>query len=88
LAVSPGKPTPFLSDDERAVAVYQAKAYLTERLQELLPQVLADPNLKPHLEHAARCHLAHLLAKPLEDVTDDDLSRLDPRIARALGRWH
>ena len=88
LAVSPGKATPFLSEDERAVAVYRAKAYLTEKLQELLPQVLADPALKPHLESAARCYLAHLLAKPLADVSDDDLSRLDPRIARALGRWH
>lgn len=87
LAVAPGSATPFLSEDERAVAVHRAKAYLTEKLQELLPQALADPALKPHLESAARCYLAHLLQKPLKDVTEDDLSRLDPRIARALGRW-
>lgn len=88
LAVAPEQPTPLLSDDERAVAVYQAKTYLTEKLQELLPQVLADPAYKPHLEFAARCYLAHLLDKPLADVSETDLSRLDARVARALGRWH
>ena len=88
LAVSPGQATPLLSDDERAVAVFQAKAYLTEKVQELLPQVLADPVCKPHLEFAARCYLAHELSKTLNDVSDDDFSYLDPRIARALGRWH
>ncbi len=88
LAVAPDQATPLLSDDERAVAVYEAKAYLTEKLQELLPEVLADPAYKPHLESAARCYLAHLLGKPLTEVFEADLSRLDARIARALGRWH
>lgn len=88
LAVAPATATPLLSDEERAVAVYGAKAYLSEKLQELLPQVLADPALKPQLEFVARCYLAHLLEKPLADVTEADLSRLDARIARALGRWH
>ncbi len=88
LAVAPDKATPFLSDEERAVAVFRARAYLKEKLQELLPQVLADPRLKGQLESAARCYLAHLLTKLPSDVTDDDLSRLEPRIARALGRWH
>ncbi len=88
LAVAPEQATPLLSDDERAVAIFQARAYLTEKLQELLPQVLADPAYKPHLEFAARCYLAHLLDKPLADVSENDLSRLDARIARALGRWH
>ncbi len=88
LAVAPDQATPLLSDDERAVAVYGAKAYLREKLQELLPEVLADPAYKPHLESAARCYLAHLLEKPLTEVSETDLSRLDARIARALGRWH
>ena len=88
LAVAPSQATPLLSDDERAVAVFQAKAYLSEKVQELLPQVLADPAYKPHLEFAARCYLAHMLDKPLNDVDEDDLSHLDARIARALGRWH
>ena len=87
LAVAPEQATPLLSDEERAVAVFQAKAYLTEKLQELLPQVLADPTYRAHLEFAARCYLAHLLEKPLTDVSDGDLNRLDARIARALGRW-
>ena len=72
----PEQPTPLLSDDERAVAVYQARAYLTEKLQELLPQVLADPAYKPHLEFAARCYLAHLLNKPP--------SRRDPKPTSAV----
>ena len=87
LAVDPTQATPMLSDDERKVAVYLARAYLTEKLQELLPQVLADPAFKPHLESAARCYLAHLLEKPLAEVSEDDFGRLDARIARALGRW-
>ena len=65
LAVDPTQATPMLSDDERGVAVYLAKAYLKEKLQELLPQVLADPAFKLHLESAARCYLAHLLEKLL-----------------------
>lgn len=87
LAVRPDQETPLLSDEERQVAVLLAKSYLQEKLQELLPQVLADPTFKPHLERAARCFLAHTLDKPLADVSEDDLSRLDPRVARALGRW-
>ena len=67
--------------------MFQARAYLTEKLQELLPQVLADPAYRPHLEFAARCYLAHLLEKRPDDVTETDFSRLDARIARALGRW-
>ncbi len=88
LAVAPGQATPLLSEDERTVAVFQARAYLAEKVQELLPQVLADPTYRPHLEFAARCYLAHFLEKPLAEVNEDDFSHLDARIARALGRWH
>ena len=87
LAVDPTQATPMLSNDERGVAVYLAKAYLKEKLQELLPQVLADPAFKLYLESAARCYLAHLLEKPLQEVSEDDFDRLDARVARALGRW-
>ena len=87
LAVDPTQATPMLSDDERQVAVYLARNYLKEKLQELLPQVLADPTYKPHLESAARCYLAHLLEKPLAGVSEEDFDRLDARVARALGRW-
>lgn len=87
LALDPAQATPMLSDDERRVAVYLAKAYLEEKLQELLPHVLADPTYKPHLERAARCYLAHLLEKPLSEISDADFDRLDARAARALGRW-
>ena len=87
LALNPAQDTPLLSDEEREVAVHLARAYLLEKLQELLPQVLADPAFKPHLESAARCYLAHILSKNIENVTDEDFDRLDPRVARALGRW-
>lgn len=87
LAVQPDEPTPLLSLDERQVAAYQARAYLEERLRELLPQVLADPAMKPYLLAAARCFLAHKLGKRLAEVSEEDFDRLDGRIARALGRW-
>ncbi len=87
LALNPAEDTPLLSDEEREVAVHLAKTYLNEKLQELLPQVLADPAFKPHLESAARCYLAHMLGKSTDNVTDEDFDRLDPRVARALGRW-
>ncbi len=87
LAVDPGRETPLLSPEERQVAVHLAKEQLKLRLHELLPQVLAEPRFKAHLESAARCYLAHTLAKPLDAVNDEDFDRLEPRVARALGRW-
>ncbi|MDQ3460490.1 MAG: DUF721 domain-containing protein [Deinococcota bacterium] len=87
LAVQPDEPTPLLSAEERQVAAYRARGYLEEQLSELLPQVLADPAMKPFFLAAARCYLAHELGKRLSEVDDDDFDRLDGRIARALGRW-
>ncbi|MDQ3398008.1 MAG: DUF721 domain-containing protein [Deinococcota bacterium] len=87
LAVRPDEATPLLSLEERQVAVHHAKGYLKDKLQELLPQVLAEPAIKPYLLAAARCYLAHHLGKRLEDIKEDDLDRLDSRIARVLGRW-
>jgi hypothetical protein len=87
LAVDPERDTPLLSPEERQVAVHLAKEHLTLRLQELLPQVLAEPRFKAQLESAARCYLAHVLGKPLDAVADEDFDRLEPRVARALGRW-
>jgi hypothetical protein len=87
LAVNPDEPTPLLSFEERQVAIFHAKSYLEEKMLELLPQVLADPAMKPYLLAAARCYLAHHLGKPLAEVTEDDLFGLDSRVARALGRW-
>ncbi|MCY4354953.1 MAG: DUF721 domain-containing protein [Truepera sp.] len=87
LMVDPDSPTPHLSDEECAVARYLAQADLEDRLTELLPQALADPTFKPHLEAAARCFLAFQLDRLLADIGSDDYDRLPPRIARALGRW-
>lgn len=87
LMVSPDAATPNLGEDERAVARYLAVEQLRDTLGELLPQVLGSPALKPQLESAARCYLAHTLNKPLDTIDDDDLGWLEPRIARVLGRW-
>lgn len=87
LAVNPTDETPLLGEEERAVAIHLACRYLDDILLELLPQVLADPKYRIQLESAARCRLALKLGKPPSAIDDDDYSRLDPRILRALGRW-
>lgn len=87
LATNPGAATPLLSEEERAVAVHLASDYLREKLQELLPQVLADPSLKTQLETLAQCYLAHTLGKTRDQLSEEDYAQLEPRIARALGRW-
>lgn len=87
LAVNPVAATPLLSEDEHGVAVYLAKRYLMDKLQELLPFVLADPGFKSELEFVARCYVAHELGKALDEVEPQDLDLLENRVARALGRW-
>lgn len=87
LAAQPHGATPLLSAEERAVACHLAQHYLEERLLTLLPQVLADLAQREALDLTARCYLAHCLARPLEEISEDDFERLDPRVARALGRW-
>lgn len=83
----PLEATPFLSNEERAVAIYLAQEKLKETMAELLPFVLADARYKAELERSSRAYLSLKLAKPLEALTDDDLDLLDGRVARALGRW-
>ncbi len=87
LAVSPTAITPVLSEEERNVAIHLAKQYLLEKLNELLPLVLAEPTFKAELESVARCYVAHALAKHNDDVSEEDFDILDSRVARALGRW-
>lgn len=76
-----------LGDDEAAVARALARESLDARLAELLPQVLASPALVPQLDRAARNRLALDEGTHPDDLNDHDFRRLDPRIARALGRW-
>lgn len=87
LAAQPHGATPLLSAEERAVACYLARRLLEELLLKLLPQVLADSAQRGALELTARCYLAHCLDRSLEAITEDDFEHLDPRVARALGRW-
>ena len=85
LAVRPGALTPQLGEQERAVAEHLAERALDATLVELLPQVLADPALKPQLERAARCRAALAAGKALDDVEADDLLYLPERVRRVLG---
>lgn len=87
LVTEPTAPLAGFGEDEAAVARALAREELDERLAELLPQVLASPALVPQLERAARHRLALETGATPDDLNDDDFARLDPRIARALGRW-
>jgi hypothetical protein len=87
LVTDPDAKAPELSDDELVVARALAVEALDARLLELLPQVLASPELKSQLAQAARHRVALDEGRPIRDLDDSDLDRLDPRIARVLGRW-
>lgn len=87
LAMQANLETIILTIEEREVAIYLAKNQLQERMQELLPLVLADAKYRLELEHISRCYLAHKLNRPIEDISEIDFDSLDHRITRALGRW-
>lgn len=86
LAVDAAAATPHLSEEERTVARSVARERLDAELEELLPHVIADPSLRDQLEQAARCRLALDHDGRPPHLDDDDWARLDPRVARALGR--
>lgn len=85
LALAPNEPHPELTVEEAAVARRLAGLYLEETLEDLLPRVVSDPALRPHLERAARCRAALATGKDPDDLSDDDLRSLDERVARVLG---
>ena len=87
LAGEPDAATPSLSDDERLVARVLAAQRAAERALALLPQALADPSVVQDLEHVARAQAALICDLPLDQVDDEALAHVDPRILRALGRW-
>jgi hypothetical protein len=87
LAVDPQALPPDASDDERVVACALAVELLDERIAELLPHVLASPELRPQLERAARFRIALAEGRAPATIDDPDLERFDPRVARVLGRW-
>lgn len=86
-AVDPDRAPEDASDDEARVARTLAAEALDRRIAELLPQVLASPELRPQLERAAHNRVAVSEERPVAAVNDDDLRRLDARVARVLGRW-
>lgn len=87
LTVDPTVATPTLTDEQRTVAVALAVEALDARLLELLPHVLASPELRPQLGRAARNRAALEAGLPPDRVGPAELDRLDPRIGRVLGRW-
>lgn len=87
LVMDPSAETPNTSAEERAVAMDLARRSIDEMLVELLPQVLAEPELRDPLEQVAVRSLAFELGKAPDEITEDDYHHLDPRVARALGRW-
>jgi predicted nucleic acid-binding Zn ribbon protein len=87
LTVDADAALPDANDDERTVARALAVELLDERVAELLPQVLASPELRPQLARAARIRIALAEERPVTTVDDVDLERFDARVARVLGRW-
>jgi hypothetical protein len=87
LMQNPSHITPFLSDEERTVAIDLAKEKLKDKMAELLPFVLSDPRYKPELEQCSRIYVALQKGKALSNISDEDLDILDGKVARALGRW-
>lgn len=87
LVMDPAAPTHDLGDDERVIARSLARDSIDEMLLELLPQVLAEPELRDQLEQVAIRSLALELDKAPSEITEDDFHQLDPRVVRALGRW-
>lgn len=85
LAVAPGSVTPDLGEEERAVAARLAAESLDAAMAELMPQVLADPGLKPQLESAARCRAAIAAGKRLDELDEADMGGLPDRVRRVLG---
>lgn len=85
LALAPHEPHPELAVEEAAVARRLAVIYLEETLEDLLPRVVSDASLRPHLERAARCRVALATGKDPEGLADEDLHVLDERVARVLG---
>jgi hypothetical protein len=88
LCVQPDDPCIILTDEERRVAARLALARLERDALELLPQVLGDPEGRPHLERVAHAMAALHHGVPLADVVGERLHGVvDARVLRALGHW-
>lgn len=87
LQTSPATQTPNLSEDQRSVAERLALEELDRVMRELLPQVLAQPELRTQLEAVARCYLSLRLGKSPAQIDERDLTLLPERVARILRHW-
>ncbi|HLR46336.1 MAG TPA: hypothetical protein VK092_04195, partial [Deinococcales bacterium] len=77
---------PWLTPDERAVAVHLAADGLHGELLELLPAALADGRLRGTLELRAAAWLCLRTGRGPAELTDSDWLLLPPKIQRVLGR--
>ncbi len=90
LLTDPGGSTPALTEDERQAAVAIARERAREAVAELLPQVVADPGMRPALAQLLRCAVALERGVGLAELPDlHDIeptsTALDPRAWRVLG---
>ncbi len=82
----PAAAVPWLTDDQKLVAVWLSSGRLEQHLQQLLPQVIADEKLRPQLEQLALNWLSLRHGLDADELTDDHWTALPANILRVLGR--
>lgn len=86
LQQEPRSTCPWLTPDERAVAVHLAAGALHDGLLELLPQVVADGRLRGTLELKAAAWLCLRTGRGPGELLETDWLLLPARVFRVLGR--
>src|SRR5690625_3938208 len=82
----PEADVPWLTADQREVAVHLSSNQLAELMQTLLPQVIADESLRQQLEQVARNWLALRFGVSAAQLTDGQWEALPANVLRVLGR--
>lgn len=85
LAPDPLRATPWLTEDQRAVAAWLAAGRLEGQLGALLSHALADDRARSPLEKAAVNLVSLRTGKPPAELTTADWHLLPPAVARVLG---
>lgn len=86
LQAEPRSSTAWLTEDERATALFLAAEELHGELLALLPQVIADGRLRGTLELKAAAWLCLMTGRGPGQLTEEDWLLLPPRVLRVLGR--